>query len=796
MQKTKAKIITALLLAALTATLIPLVNASLGNILINDTTVPQDLPITPVPAGGNITLHFGNVTFSGSQFYLLLSQDGLSQVSSGDIQYTPLFNVAVVMSVATITQVPGTTSFPGGWTVGDGWVNGSIPINIAGGLYYIKAFDGATTALAVSQSFTVAASLRIIPDAGGAGKSIIVSANAFPANSLVNFSYINQDTLAVTRFANLTQTNVLGQVNITMPAPDRMLAPGPGDAAPVTSIFTFVARQNGTTIDYTANYTETQRGIKQFGRPRVSSTVPGSLQNATGLYGNLTSFTSSVSVGVGNPLRIVGNFFYPGVVTARWDNSIDLSGSVTLGSLTATDAGTFNVTVTVPQTGLGTHNVTLIDAGLQVFVVFLTVEPSITISPISGPIGTTVTVNGFGFPASSGSTVYNVTITFGNPPTSTVRNSTLTDASGQFTTQFNIPSGSAGGANTVRATANDSIPTIRDATFTVTAAFTVNPTQFYANSSNTAVAATGTGFAASTSFFVAIDNVFSPFTNTTNGVMSSSTGSITFTFIGVGFQPGLHVVALYLGGSGSGSNAPIANATFNVLADPLTSDTGILTNINSTVTSIWNKTQIMNGEILQINGTVATILTRTGTIQTSLDAINATVISISGNVATIRTDVGIIKANVTTIAASITSISSGFATVNTNVGTLTTTVQSLSSTLSSVSGTVGTISTSVGSITTDLSAINTKVTSIQGSIATIQTDLGTLQGTVTTISNGVATIQTDIGELQADVSTLSTDVSNVPGQISIPIWVAVVLALIAALAAIASLLLVRRKIAG
>src|SRR3989337_1574420 len=96
MQKTRAKIITALLLSALALTIVPFAFASTGNILINDTTLPQDLPITPIPAGANITLYFGSVTFSGSQFYLLLSQDGLSQVSTGDMRYTPLFNVAAV----------------------------------------------------------------------------------------------------------------------------------------------------------------------------------------------------------------------------------------------------------------------------------------------------------------------------------------------------------------------------------------------------------------------------------------------------------------------------------------------------------------------------------------------------------------------------------------------------------------------------------------------------------------------------------------------------------------------------
>lgn len=860
MQKIKAKILTTLLLAALTLTLVPVAFASTGNILINDTVEPQDLPIPGVPAGGNITLYFGAVTFSGSQFYLLLSQDGLSQVSGGDMRYTPLFNVAVVTGT-TITQVPGTVDFPGGWTIGDGWVNGSIPVNIAGGTYYIKAFDGATTALAVTQGFTVIASLRIIPTSGAAGTEIIISANAFPANSLVNFSYVEPDLDIVRPAAwQLLQTNALGQYNITTPAPDEMVAPGPGLADPTpTGTFTFNAQQNGTgTTVYTATYVESQRGIVQIGRPRVSSSIPGTLQNATstGVFGNMSSWSSTpteglttISMGVGQSLRIAGKWFYPGVISAKWDNSGDDLVATSSSSWTAGATGTFNATFTVPETGVGTHNITLTDAGLQKFIVFVNVVPSITISPTSGPIGTTITVEGYGFPASVGSTVYNATITFS--PSSTVRAHGLTTAAGRFTLSFNVPSGSAGGPHDVTATANQTGFTPVTLTFTVSAAFTVSPASFYANSSSSVVAS-GTGFDPANRYNVAIDNLFSPFSNTTNGIAPSSTGVITLTFIQAGFQPGLHVIALYLM---NGTNAPAANATFTVLADPLTTDTGILTNINSTVTQIWNKTQIMNTEILAINDTVVTILTNVGVVQTTLDAINATVVAINGNVATlstaignlqvsvdainatvvaisgnvatvmtavgtlqtsvdainatlvsingviatINTNVGVIRTTVTNINGNITSITGTLATINGKADTISSAVSGLSGTLSSISSAVSgiaTISTTVGSIQTSLSSIRAAVTALDGDIATIQTDLGTLQGTVTSISNGVATIQTDIGTLQADVSGLQEDVTGVPGQVNIPIWIAVVLALIAAIAAIASLLLVRRKIAG
>ena len=734
MQKTKGKIITALLLTAMTLTLFPLANASLGNILIESTGPIQPLPIAPIPAGANVSLNFGQVTFSGSQFYLLFSQDGLSQVTTGDLRYTPLFAVASVMDLTIAPIVLSDPNFPGQWVVGQGWVNGTIPTNIPGGSFYIKAFDGATTALAVSQAIPIIGSLKIIPAAGSAGTQIIVSGNAFPANAYVNLSYVNPLTLAIVRFANLTQANALGQFNYTMAAPDLMQAAAAGDLAPVTNVINFQAIENATAATYNANYTEGQRGLVQFGKPDPPGPILGNIQNATGIYGNLTAFTTTglnVTLGVGDTLRIVGANFYPGPMTIKWDNSVDVTPSA---GLNASGTGAFNTTVTVPRTGLGVHNVTIVDNGLVVFAVYVTVVQSITISPTTGPIGTAVVVTGYGFPAQGvpAGNVYNATITFAGA--SKALGWSLTDSTGYFNTSFVVPT-AVGGANAVRATTNDTDGTYAEKTFTVISAFTVSPTSFYANSS-AAVAATGTGFDPTTRYFVAIDNVFSPFTNTTNGIAPSDKGELKFTFIGAGFQPGLHVVALYLVGSGSGSNAPVANATFTVLGE-----TGaVLTAINNTVTQI----------------------------STNLGLMNATLVALNGNLATLMTSVGTMSVDIATIKPQIATISNGMATITSSVGT----------------------------ITSSLNSIGTTVNSIKDGVATIQTDLGTLQGTVTATDGKVATIQTGIGTLTADVADVQTSVDAVPGAVNLPIWIAVILALVAAIASILCLVLMRRKIAG
>lgn len=193
----------------------------------------------------------------------------------------------------------------------------------------------------------------------------------------------------------------------------------------------------------------------------------------------------------------------------------------------------------------------------------------------------------------------------------------------------------------------------------------------------------------------------------------------------------------------------------------------------------------INARVTAINGTVATISTTLGAVRTTVDAINARIIAINGTVATIRTDVGVIRTDVAAIRPVITAVNDR----------------------------VVTISTTVGGISTTLDAVNARVTAISGDVATIETDVGTIKGKIVTVDGNVATIKTDVGavkldvsgvkadvsSLKADISDVQADVAAIPAAISaatLPIWIAVTLSLIAAIASIYAIVTIRRKIAG
>ncbi|MFA5364418.1 MAG: hypothetical protein WC325_04465 [Candidatus Bathyarchaeia archaeon] len=173
-------------------------------------------------------------------------------------------------------------------------------------------------------------------------------------------------------------------------------------------------------------------------------------------------------------------------------------------------------------------------------------------------------------------------------------------------------------------------------------------------------------------------------------------------------------------------------------------------------------------EVVRSNITAA-ITTSQGVIITNLNGLDAKLTSITNNIATIQTTVGSIQ----------TSVS------NLNIG-------SLGSDVMAIADDVATIMTDIGTLQADVSDLGMSVTSIEGDVATIQTDLGTLQGTVTSIDDGVATIQTDVGAVQLDV----TDVLAKAEVDMTPVWIAVVLSLVAAIAAIFAVITIRSKIAG
>jgi hypothetical protein len=215
---------------------------------------------------------------------------------------------------------------------------------------------------------------------------------------------------------------------------------------------------------------------------------------------------------------------------------------------------------------------------------------------------------------------------------------------------------------------------------------------------------------------------------------------------------------------------------------------------------VWNFTAI-NAATTQTIATNLFSVSAKPTMQTVLDAID----DCCTNLTALLMD----------IDASISEIDGAVATVSTTVGDIELALEDIDAAISGIDGDVVSIKTTVGTFQTSLSSIDGVVSAVNGldeivgvivgDTTEIKTTLGTLEGTITDISDGVATIQTDLGTTKVDVASIKTDLASVQSNVDeslpvsvdmMPVWIAVVLSLIAAIAAIFAVVTIRQKIAG
>jgi len=231
--------------------------------------------------------------------------------------------------------------------------------------------------------------------------------------------------------------------------------------------------------------------------------------------------------------------------------SLSCGGNAINYAVTVDSTGSWTATFTIPDMPSGvTHPVTATrSSGTTVTASQnITVVPSITLTPTSGPVGTSATVTGKGFAASE-----TITVTIDGE---TVKTGIATDANGSWQSTFTLPD-SPGGTRSIGVYGSTtSSGTVSDRTFTVNPLLTVTPSS---GTIGTQVTVTGTGFAASEgNIVVTFDN-----RSLRSGITASTKGRWTTTFEVPASPGGPHTIAAY---GNSTSASALAPATFNIIA--------------------------------------------------------------------------------------------------------------------------------------------------------------------------------------------------------------------------------------
>jgi hypothetical protein len=201
----------------------------------------------------------------------------------------------------------------------------------------------------------------------------------------------------------------------------------------------------------------------------------------------------------------------------------------------------------------GTYTIQVVTTP-QTFSPTFAVTPKVTLSPSSGCVGGTVTVDGTGFKASSSVTIYFDT---------TSVNTVTADANGSFSgATFTVPE-SCGGTHTVKGKdADGDSPTVN---FTISQKITIAPTS---GGAGITVTVTGTGF--STSKPVTIKYNAAAVTTTPASVNTNATGNFTASFTVPASLTGTYAVEASDGTYSASTNYTMA---INITLSTITSAT-------------------------------------------------------------------------------------------------------------------------------------------------------------------------------------------------------------------------------
>jgi hypothetical protein len=409
-RKLGALSIALLLLVIIVPTYFSFVSSSTGTIRINSTSTST--PNQQVPAGGNVNLYFGDVTWAGTQFWLLMSHDTASQVSTGDSVYTPPFSIADLID----STVHAYNNGMGVWVVGYNWINGSISPSVPVGNYTIKAFDDFTGGASVTDTYIRVtprvsnANLQLSRTSGPGGVTVTLTGSGYPPLTNINIEWYDS-AFSSWNHLDTTTTDATGSISYTAEVPDLKRAQGMGDYSETYTQVSYRTEKDGFVYAY-ADYNQYARGLKRVGDIF-----------ADGLYGNNTNLASMVRVNAGDTIAISGKWFNPGVIYIKWDDAT-VVGTVTstqwetaqiIGTSVANqETGYFETTVTVPVASTGEHYLAVEDTETRVMIKIYISMGTLQISPSSGPGGIDVQFTGSGYPASSPITIEYQDQTYGS----------------------------------------------------------------------------------------------------------------------------------------------------------------------------------------------------------------------------------------------------------------------------------------------------------------------------------------------------------------------------------------------
>ncbi|MDH5754756.1 MAG: hypothetical protein OEY95_06110 [Candidatus Bathyarchaeota archaeon] len=732
--------------------------------------------------------------------------------------------------------------------------NVTIPADVQGDHFVIvkDVSTGSTTA----PTFTIASAITLTPTSGIPEDSVDVAGTGFAANSNITLMFMNATAIDITPTPQ-PKTDSLGSFSATFEVPTVVYATynvNATDETPNTALANFTV---GATITLTPdegptgkvvaisgrgftetadlNVTITVAGITapqvapiktkvdgtftgQFIVPTVA-VAPQDVNASDGTTWAITTFnvtkttTITLNPTAGQPnwsVTIEGVYF-----TAIAGTEVKVKfQELTVKTLYTNATGGFKGTFIVPSFETGSYIVNATDEnGLKDTAGFTIAITLIFLTPSEGPTGTNVTIAGYGFTKTTGITA-NVTI-----GTLLVKTGIpVNDTTGRFTATFIVPTLPAA---TYEVTAIDSGNLTAKTSFTVTKSTELIITPSSAYPEYTGVSIVGNYFSGNSTVDVVLYNA------TYSAVLGNYTTFANGTFTGTFNVPDIDLGNYFINATDTylfPDNLELIHVLeipFSIVKVVVQMETRASKYLQGDIVSFYIKSDLPYNITIEIkdptNYPYGSISITTGEWVTlddySVVPYNKALVTLPSDAKTgtwnwtatigAESETGTFtvetRPTLGTIVDLITGPDGVLARIDTAKGEILVELADIDARITSIEGSIATIETDVGTIKTDIATINLKVVAINGTVATIKTDLGTMQGTVTSIDGNVATIKTDVGTVKADVSDIVTDVSDIAETgVTIdltPVWIAVAFSILAFLAAIVTVYMLRSKLA-
>jgi hypothetical protein len=256
----------------------------------------------------------------------------------------------------------------------------------------------------------------------------------------------------------------------------------------------YIVRWDGTsykvgTVPLSADVTFTVPDASGGDHDVEVETSPPGTPVFTDSFTVLPSIDIDPNVGmVGASVTVTGK----GFAAAEGSIVITYGGTNVKTGITADDDGSWSATFVVPSSTTGSH---VVDASgsttdaADVADKTFTVSPKISIDPISGCVGTSVTVSGTGFAAAETA----IKVTYAGI---TVRTGMVAKNDGSWNTTFVVPGSIKGGHAVDASGSTTEASDVADVTFTVSPGLSVEPTSGYVGDE---IEVNGSGFASNES---------------------------------------------------------------------------------------------------------------------------------------------------------------------------------------------------------------------------------------------------------------------------------------------------------